>query len=167
MGRARGWTGICAVLALAVGAAALVPAAARADIVGKPWVVDGDTIEIAGRRIALFGIDAPDTDQTCQLDGREWNCGRDAMFALANLIGHHWVVCKGETVDDDGRLLAVCYLGAWDINGRMVRDGWALARRDLAQDYVGAEIEAKRNGAGLWRSRFQPPWEWAASNLIQ
>ena len=87
--------------------AALAPGSAQADIVGKPWVVDGDTIEIAGRRIALYGIDAPDTDQTCNLNGREWHCGRDAMFALANLIGHHWVVCKGENLDSEGRLLGV------------------------------------------------------------
>jgi len=164
--RARRVAGhLVAMIALIV-TAVLAGAASRAHIVGKPWVVDGDTIEIAGRRIALYGIDAPAEEQTCVLDGRDWGCGRDAMFALANLIGHHWVVCKGETLDRDGRLLAVCYLGSWDINGRMVRDVWALARRDLAQDYVGAEIEARRNRAGLWRRRFEPPWEWRP-NLIQ
>ena len=32
---------------------------ASANITGKPRVIDGDTIEIAGERIRLHGIDAP------------------------------------------------------------------------------------------------------------
>ncbi len=32
---------------------------AWADITGQPRVLDGDTIEIAGQRIRLHGIDAP------------------------------------------------------------------------------------------------------------
>ena len=35
-------------------------APALADIIGKPRVIDGDTIEIAGQRIRLHGIDAPE-----------------------------------------------------------------------------------------------------------
>lgn len=37
----------------------LVPTPSRADIVGKPRVIDGDTIEIAGERIRLYVIEAP------------------------------------------------------------------------------------------------------------
>ena len=42
----------------------LVPSVALADITGKPRVIDGDTIEIAGERIRLHGIDAPESKQT-------------------------------------------------------------------------------------------------------
>ena len=38
---------------------------ASADITGKPRIIDGDTIEIAGERIRLHGIDAPESKQTC------------------------------------------------------------------------------------------------------
>jgi endonuclease YncB( thermonuclease family) len=30
------------------------------DVTGKPRVIDGDTLEIAGKSIRLFGIDAPE-----------------------------------------------------------------------------------------------------------
>ncbi len=39
--------------------------AAHAEVTGKPRVVDGDTIEVAGERIRLHGIDAPEAKQTC------------------------------------------------------------------------------------------------------
>ena len=37
---------------------ALLPAVALADVTGPARVIDGDTIEIAGERIRLHGIDA-------------------------------------------------------------------------------------------------------------
>ena len=37
----------------------LLPMTALAEITGKPRIIDGDTIEIAGQRIRLYGIDAP------------------------------------------------------------------------------------------------------------
>ncbi len=45
----------------------LSPAVALASevITGPARVVDGDTLEIAGERIRLHGIDAPETNQTC------------------------------------------------------------------------------------------------------
>ena len=108
----------------------LVPSVAEADITGKPRVIDGDTIEIAGERIRLHGIDAPETKQTCQdNNGKEWRCGQDATFALADMIGNHWITCKGDERDRYRRLIAVCYAGPHDLNAKMVQQGWALAYR--------------------------------------
>ena len=72
---------------------------AHADFTGKPRIIDGDTIAIAGQRIRLHGIDAPESKQTCSVDGREWACGLEATFALARIIETHWITCKGETRD--------------------------------------------------------------------
>ena len=70
--------------------ACLIPiSVATADVTGKPRVIDGDTIEIAGTRIRLNGIDAPEENQTC-LDevGLRWQCGKASTFTLLNLIGY-------------------------------------------------------------------------------
>ena len=146
------------ILALVILAGA---SAAHADVTGKPRVIDGDTIEIAGERIRLHGIDAPEAKQTCtDKDGKEWRCGQDATFALANLIGDHWITCWGDNRDRYGRLIAVCYAGDHDLNAKMVLQGWALAYRRYSTDYVPEEAEAKAARQGLWRGMFTPPWDW-------
>jgi endonuclease YncB( thermonuclease family) len=44
--------------------------AGAGDLAARASVFDGDTIEIHGQRIGFFGIDAPESQQICQADGR-------------------------------------------------------------------------------------------------
>ena len=42
-------------------------------------IVDGDTLELGGRRVRLHGIDAPEAAQPCRdAEGAAWPCGRRA-----------------------------------------------------------------------------------------
>lgn len=132
----------------------------HADITGKPRVIDGDTVEVNNERIRLHGIDAPETRQICTANGKTWACGREATFALAYEVGNHWVTCRGDQRDRYGRLIAVCYVGRYDLGERMVRQGWALAYRQYSMDYVDDETTARRDRAGMWRGEFVSPWEW-------
>lgn len=142
--------------------AALFPLTAAAQtIVGTASVIDGDTLDIHGQRIRLHGIDAVETRQHCrEQNGQLWLCGKDAAFALSDKIGRAPVRCDQRDIDRYGRIVAVCYQGRTDLNGWMVRNGWALAYRQYSRDYVKAEAQAKAKNRGMWRAEFEMPWDW-------
>lgn len=52
----------------------LAPAAA-ADLTQTATVIDGDTLELAGTRVRLHGIDAPEAGQMCLANGERYRCG--------------------------------------------------------------------------------------------
>jgi hypothetical protein len=93
-------------LALALFFLAPPTAGADAELVGVASVIDGDTIEIHGRRVRLHGIDAPESAQTC-LDGRgrEWRCGQQAALVLQELLGRRTVACYQRDIDRYGRFV--------------------------------------------------------------
>jgi endonuclease YncB( thermonuclease family) len=140
------------------------PKVSSQPIVGQASVVDGDTIEIHGTRIRLFGIDAPEGGQTCTVQGKATPCGRRAAFALATKIGRQVVECRPKDEDRYGRVVAVCGVGGEDINAWMVAQGWALAYRYYSRDYVSEERSASKAKLGLWQGEFEPPWDWRHKN---
>ena len=132
--------------------------------VGIPKIVDGDTIKIGDTRIRLHGIDAPETNQRCFVNGREWRCGWEASNALANIVGKNWVTCKKRSMDRFNRVVAVCWVGTINLNSWMVRNGWAVAYRRYSTDYVRDEEVSRIQGKGLWGGEFIMPWDWRRSN---
>ncbi len=77
----------------------LLATPALADVAGVASVIDGDTLEIHDQRIRLHGIEAPESRQLCRLDGKPWQCGKEAANALADKIARRPVTCE-----DLGRL---------------------------------------------------------------
>src|SRR5262245_33962091 len=61
---------------------------------GAGPVIDGDTLEISGTRIRLWGIDAPEIKQSCEgRDKQIYECGRAAADALSDLTRGQHVEC--------------------------------------------------------------------------
>ncbi len=128
-----------------------VVAQAGAEIVGKARVFDGDTLEVGGQTVRLYGIDAPESGQTCVAGGQSWPCGENAAFALAYATAEHWLRCAAKGRDAAGRIVAVCFTGPYDVGARLVREGWARADPAASPGYAEEEAQAKRAGAGIWR----------------
>ena len=136
------------------------PASSEPDIIGPAVITDGDTLKINRQRIRLHGIDAPESAQTCEVDGESWDCSQAATEALETLTEDKEIRCEERDIDRYDRIVAVCYASNVDLNEQMVRLGLALAYRRYSLDYVEAEEDAERVGAGMWQGEFVPPWEW-------
>ncbi len=137
-----------------------------APLSGSARIIDGDTLEVGGTRVRLYGIDAPESAQRCLFEGRFWPCGRDATRALAGRIGAQPVACEERDQDRYGRIVAVCRMAAEDMNAWMVREGWAFAYRTYSMCYVADEIAARAAGRGIWRGEVVAPWDWRAGKRL-
>jgi endonuclease YncB( thermonuclease family) len=138
----------------------LSPPAAAAILTGIASIIDGDTLEIHGERVRLFGIDAPESRQLCRQGGKPVRCGQAAANALDALVGRRAVSCAAKDRDRYGRTVAVCRLGNTDLNDWMVRRGHAVAYTHYSKAYVPAEAEARDARRGLWAGTFQRPEDW-------
>lgn len=154
-------------LRTAVMALALIAGAGQggaAEIVGRATVIDGDTIEVRGERIRLWGIDAPEAGQPCtDATGETYRCGQQAAFALADWLGPRNITCEVRDTDRYGRKVAVCSDGETDLGAWLVERGWALDYRQYSKGaYAGQEQTAQQARAGIWGGTFTAPWDWRA-----
>lgn len=131
------------------------PAAAQA-----ARVIDGDTVRIGTITYRLHGVDAPEKAQICRKNGIDWLCGQEAGAYLRRLVGNHSLACRERDRDRYGRVVAVCWAGATELNREIVRAGLAWAYSAYSGDYEDAELEARIGGRGIWASDALPPWEW-------
>ncbi len=130
-------------------------------IQGVASVIDGDTLEVHGSRIRLHGIDAAESGQNCiERDGSAWRCGQAAALALADKIGRTPVLCEQLDMDRYGRVVARCFSNREDLNRWMVGEGLAVAYREYSSEYVADEAQARKARKGMWRTKFDMPWDW-------
>ncbi len=125
-------------------------------LTGKAYVIDGDTISIAGNLIRLKGIDAPELAQSCGSGAGPSACGQLSRQALVRLVGGREVRCDAYGRDKYNRSLATCYAGEINLNRAMIEAGQAVAYGD----YHDAEAQARGARIGLWSSSFETPQDW-------
>jgi endonuclease YncB( thermonuclease family) len=136
------------------------PTPAR-QIVGAAHVLGGDTIEIAGERIRLHGIDAAEDGQQCgRADAGTWDCAGAATGRLSALTAGRTVTCDVVDRDRYGRTVAACRVGSIDLQEILTREGLAWAYRQYSRAYVAAEEAGRAERRGIWQGPAQPPWEW-------
>jgi endonuclease YncB( thermonuclease family) len=129
---------------------------------GNARAKDGDSLTLNGAEVRLFGIDAPELNQSCGSNAGEYPCGREARDALGSLLRNKIISCKSFETDRYGRAVSVCWDGKLEINNEMVRQGWAIAYFRHATAYARAQKEARAARRGIWRGRFEMPENYRA-----
>ncbi|WP_370034215.1 excalibur calcium-binding domain-containing protein [Qipengyuania mesophila] len=150
-------------LVLALGLSYASPTAAQV-YAGKAVAVDGDSLEIGGKRFRLYGIDALEARQTCTRREKAWRCGEEAAATLRGLIRDKNVSCDQKDIDRYGRIVAVCTANRRDLAQVMVSMGLAVALPEFTADYVEWEGLARQRGLGIWAAEFQRPSEFRAGD---
>ena len=125
-------------------------------------IIDGDTIDLNGVRYRLEGIDAPEMAQRCKAVSGAWNCGIAARNALVEMTKGRNVTCRGDQRDKYGRVIGYCKAGGIDLNGQMVRRGYAWAFRKYSQTYVAQEHLAQTERRGIWQAKTMTAWQFRA-----
>lgn len=134
-------------------------------ISGPARVIDGDTIEVAHKRIRLWGIDAPESSQTCQAYNEVYFCGQSATCHMQRLIGNEPVTCTPRDRDRYGRTVAQCSTMGGDLGRRMVAAGMAIDYTHYSKGYYKDEQDAaKAEHLGMWAGAFQPPAQYRAQH---
>ncbi|MEE8272099.1 MAG: thermonuclease family protein [Alphaproteobacteria bacterium] len=144
-----------AVPRVAVGQSALDP---YETVEGLAEAVEGDIVSVNGVPVRLYGIDAPDTGQSCEtLRGRRYDCGAVARAMLDRLVGGNPVRCTIYSASADGSQIGACFVGRHDLGAAMVLAGWAFSQRSLSNRYERHEARAQSVDAGLWAGRARRP----------
>ena len=130
------------------------------ELTGTALVKDARTLLINGTEVELYGIDAVDIDQVCHTKRqKEFACGRVAATALATVVRNVEVSCQPEG-PQESVLKAICRGGPMDIAEQLVLQGWAFADPKTGDRYQRAERAARSLNEGIWKGRFDFPWDW-------
>jgi endonuclease YncB( thermonuclease family) len=118
--------------------------ALAADLTGQASIIDGDTLEIHGTRIRLWGIDAPANDLDAFIARRPVNC-----FPIS--------------LDQYGRTVATCSVAGADLGDWLVRAGLALDWPQYSKGkYAASQRDAEHAGRGILAGSYVEPWLYRA-----
>jgi endonuclease YncB( thermonuclease family) len=146
----------------AIAVATVLGSARAQDVAGQASVIDGDTLEIHGTRIRLWGIDAPEHDQLCRGDDSlPYRCGAAAADRLDQFIARRPVYCAQKDIDRYGRTVASCRADAADLGEWLVGEGLALDWPRYSKGrYGAAQRQAESAGRGMWAGSYIEPWQY-------
>jgi endonuclease YncB( thermonuclease family) len=133
-------------------------------MVGQASIIDGDTLQIHGIRIRLWGVDAPESTQLCRgEDTLQYRCGAQAANDVDAFIAQRPVSCTPITLDRYGRTVATCSVDGADLGEWLVRNGLALDWGQYSRGrYHAAQRDAQHVGRGIWKGSYVEPWVYRA-----
>jgi endonuclease YncB( thermonuclease family) len=129
-----------------------------AEISGSLRVIDGDTVDVAGTRVRIHGIDAPERGQPCTTQtGADWGCGDWVTRQVSDRFQGAFARCAPVDRDRYGRVVARCSVKGADIGRLLVTDGLAFAYEKYSTEYVPQETVAATARRGLHGFSMQSP----------
>jgi endonuclease YncB( thermonuclease family) len=130
-------------------------APAEPTFAGAAEATGGVTLEVAGRRVKLFGVRAADPRDRCGLGpGDDRDCAEVEKDALARRLQRADRVSCHVPAGQPGKPAAVCVdTTGTDLGGFLVAEGLALTDTNESYEYFGAEGVARSFHRGLWRNR--------------
>ena len=130
-----------------------------AELSGMARVIDGDTIEVHGTVVRLFGIDAAESGQRCVTSQRQIVRPGDMASERLETLVKDGVTCNGDQYDAFGRLIATCATpsGA-NINRTLVQEGLAWAFVKYSDAFVIEEQRARDARLAVWQLACEQPW---------
>lgn len=90
-------------------------------LAGPASVIDGDTLRVAGQKVRLQGVAAPELHETG---------GRAAKNAMIRLVKGRQVSCELDGTKSHDRVVGICYAAGRDVAAELVMLGLA---RDCAR----------------------------------
>jgi len=85
-------------------------------LAGQASVIDGDTIRIAGQKVRLQGLAAPEMDEPG---------GQAAKNAMIQIVKGQQVSCELDGTTTHDRVVGICYAAGRDVAEELVRRGLA------------------------------------------
>ena len=136
---------------------------AAADPSGRVRVIDGDTFDVGGDRVRLFGIDTPELGQPCSANGREWDCGAWVAETVRRAFEGKRATCVQRDIDRYDRIVAQCEIDGQDVGQLIVASGLAWAYRQYSDIYDLDEKAAAVQERGLWGVNIERPSDYRAA----
>lgn len=120
-------------------------------------VIDGNTFEMDGEVIRLWGIDAPEAHQLCGVGFPAGELARITLIGFVTRLGS----CEAVDQDRWGRTIARCTTSdGRDISAEMVEWGMAFDYPEYSGGAYADEMQtARRNGRGRVFDDCPIPWE--------
>lgn len=85
-------------------------------LAGQASVIDGDTLRVAGYKVRLQGLAAPELSEAG---------GHKATAALIQIMKGHRVSCELDGTTSHDRVVGICYVEGKDVAAELVRRGLA------------------------------------------
>ena len=105
-------------------------------------IIDGDTFIASGKKIRLWGIDAPEKGEPESFT---------ASLYLEVLLKQGELICNEMSIDKYKRHVMRCYSGEEDIAASLVKNGMARDYKTYSKGYYEIdEQKAKNNKLGIW-----------------